>query len=352
MADSKEADPADKTKGAPTVQYIQPESIVPPDQQRPQIITQIIKEPSFTHNLSVEVRNWVKARAKAFRSNLIADVIFCRAAATATLAERQRSEVVSVVTHTHKWLNWFFGLGIPAGVISLYTWLIYPRVGGKWTAIVVLCFVALCLLVTIRMTRRLYDRTAISFSESQSLSAALGGKVEALESELASTAERLTALEKRFEPYFSIRFVPFHYPFMQHFKRREITQYRVCVKSPVALRDAELVANRVRIHDTQYNDVHLRPMHDRVEGGTKRVKLTPFKEAAWDVVSEHSPGGVTLDCISALGLMVFNDGDHEFELMVTGGNSVPATKIVKLVIQDRQIISFELHEGRLTELII
>lgn len=228
--------------------------------------------------------------------------------------------------------------------------MIYPLVGGKWTAIFILSFVIFVLLAAIRVTRRLYDKTAVSFSESQSQIASLSGTVEALKSELASNAVRLTDLEKRFEPYFSIRFEPFCYPFMQYFKRREITQYRVCVKSPVALRDVELVANHVRANGTQYEDVHLRPMHDRMEGGTKRVKLTPFKEAAWDVVSEHYPEGVALNCISALGLMVFDDGDHEFELMVTGGNSLPATKVVKLVVQDSRIVSFELHDGRLTQL--
>lgn len=63
----------------------------------PRVITRIIKEPSFTQNLSVEMRNWVKNRAKSFRGNLKADVTFCRAAVTASLAERKRSEVMSVV---------------------------------------------------------------------------------------------------------------------------------------------------------------------------------------------------------------------------------------------------------------
>lgn len=298
------------------------------------------------------LRRWIKDRTVLAWRNFKADRAFCGDAFNATFTQGRWSNVIALLTFTNKWTNRVASIGILAIVIGLYYRSIYPIAGFVGTVIVVLSMLVLGSLVTIRVTRKLYEKVAATSSGAQSQMAELTGTVETLKLELASTTERLQDLEKRLEPRFSIRFEPYTYPFMQYFKRREITQYRVCVKSPVAVRDAELVVNRVRLNGTQYNDVHLRPMHDRQEGGTKRVKLSPFKEAAWDVVSEHSPGGVVLNCIAALGWMVFEDGEHEFELMVTGGDSLPATKVVKMLIRDRQIVSFELNDGRLTELII
>jgi hypothetical protein len=93
----------------------------------------------------------------------------------------------------------------------------------------------------------------------------------------------------------------------------------------------------------------LRPRHERDERGTKRVALKPFRSDAWDVVADHHPG-VALTPIRSLGPMVFSDGVHEFELMVMGGNSFPATKLVKMEVCESRVKSFDVQDGRLTEL--
>ena len=71
-----------------------------------------------------------------------------------------------------------------------------------------------------------------------------------------------------------------------------LTQYRVSVKSPVALRDAELTVSKLKLAhlETPLFNLHLRPMHDRdQESGTKRVIMRPEKEEFWDLITVFDP---------------------------------------------------------------
>lgn len=296
------------------------------------------------------VRQWLKDRAASFWRNVKADRAFCADAFKATFAQGWWSKMIAVLTHTNKWLNRFLSFGVLAGIIGLYIRFIYPHAGNAGTAVIVLSVLIFGSLVTIRFTRRLYETMATSLIEAQGELPVLRSRVETLEHDLGQTAQRLEVLQKRFESSLTMTFEPEKEACKQFFPRREITQYRVCITSPVALKDAELVANKVTIGGLTHDGLHLRPRHDREERGTKRVILKPFKPEAWDVISEHSPHGVALTCIKALGLMPFDDGLHEFELMATGGDSFPATKIVNMEVRDGRLVRFDVNDGRLSDL--
>jgi hypothetical protein len=316
--------------------------------QPPQIIT--VKEPSLSTNLAIVVRDWLKSGVRSFEGNLQADTAFCSDAFKATFAESRWGKMIVAVTHIHKLLNWLLGLGVPAAIIGSYIKFVYPIAGVTGTVIVVLSLLVFASLVTVRVTRKLYDKTVDLSLEAQGELPVLRSRVETLEHDLGQTAQRLEVLQKRFEPSLTMTFEPEKEACKQFFPRREVTQYRVCITSPVALKDAELVANKVTIGSLTHDGLHLRPRHDRQEQGTKRVALKPFKTEAWDVVSDHSPHGVALTCIKALGLMPFDDGLHEFELMATGGDSFPATKIVNMEVRDGRLVRFDVNDGRLSDL--
>lgn len=167
---------------------------------------------------------------------------------------------------------------------------------------------------------------------------------------------RIVALEERFRPILTIIFKPNQAPFQQVYPGRQgqVTQYRVCVVSPNPITDVELVVNKLEIGGVDHSGYHLRPRHERdsKRGGTKRVALKPFKEDAWDVVSTHPNDGVILSTISALGLIIIPPGKYEFELMASGGNNPPATRIATLEVRADNSLSFDIREGRLSELLI
>jgi hypothetical protein len=179
----------------------------------------------------------------------------------------------------------------------------------------------------------------------------LAGVIESGNAEIQKLSKEIAHLNARFEPYLTFMFEGNKEPYKQFFQASNLTQSRVCVRSPVSVSDVELVANRVEIDGVTHDGIHLRPRHDRNERGTKRVALKPFKEDAWDVVTDHHPG-VVLSSIAALGVMSFSDGAYEFELMVTGGDSFPATKIVKLQVLNSSVVSFDVRNGRLSDLTI
>lgn len=70
--------------------------------------------------------------------------------------------MIATLNHLHKIINWFLGTGLLALILGLYAAYVYPGVGKWWTAIFVLSFVILGLLVTLRVTRKLYDNTVAS----------------------------------------------------------------------------------------------------------------------------------------------------------------------------------------------
>lgn len=147
-------------------------------------------------------------------------------------------------------------------------------------------------------------------------------------------------------PRLNIIFKPRTTPFEQTYDG--VTQYRVVVVSPTAIPDAELVANFVGAQCE--SGLHLRERHDRHEA--RRVGLKVFRAGVWDVVSAHpnAEGGiiVILNHITDIPQIVFPVGLHEFELMASGGDNPPQTKLVSLNVQ-ADSVGFKVTEGRLSE---
>lgn len=143
-----------------------------------------------------------------------------------------------------------------------------------------------------------------------------------------------------------------------HVMRGEgVTQHRISIISPAQINDVELVANHFKAtHLPLLFDIPLRPMNDRDRvKGTKRVILKAGKKMYWDVVSvvDGGPNGrcsVYLSCLPSSGIIELNDpGKYEFELMATGGELLPITKIVSFeVTKDYHIVDFQLKDGRLS----
>ncbi len=164
-------------------------------------------------------------------------------------------------------------------------------------------------------------------------------------------------LKERLRPNLAIIFKPNQAPFRQVYSGHDdlpVTQYRVCVVSPVSIADVELVVNKLVIRGVDLSGCHLRPRHERDDkrGGTRRVALKAFKEDAWDVISMHPEEGVVLNAISLHGLILIPSGKYQFELMASGGNNPPATKIANLDVRADNSVVFQVCEGRLSERLI
>jgi hypothetical protein len=144
-------------------------------------------------------------------------------------------------------INVILGSGLIAVILGLYAYYVYPLVGKRWTAILALSLLTLGFLATIRFARRFHEKTVASLLGSQAELPSLRTKVETLESDLAATTQNLADLQKRLEPYLTFIFEPNKEPFKPYFPRIDVTQYRVCVISPVPVNDVELVANKVEI---------------------------------------------------------------------------------------------------------
>ena len=127
----------------------------------------------------------------------------------------------------------------------------------------------------------------------------------------------------------------------------QVIQYRVTVTSPSSLDDVELVANRVTAGGVTHSNLHLRPMHDRRSEGTKRVRVKAQKPEAWDVISVDKDA-VYLNHIEPIGILIFEPDVYEFELMATGGDKPPSTKVAHLEVGERGAIKFGIRDGRLS----
>ena len=158
---------------------------------------------------------------------------------------------------------------------------------------------------------------------------------------------RVAALEERLQPNLLIDYRPGESePFIQldEFSR----QYRVSVKSPVAIPNAELVVNHLKVGALPVlSNIHLRPMHDRDRSsGTKRVTLKPDKEEFWDLISVHlappsSRAVVVLNCLPSFagGSLEIPPGNYVFELMATSPERPPQTKIVSLQVGSENTVT-------------
>lgn len=171
---------------------------------------------------------------------------------------------------------------------------------------------------------------------------------------------RITALEEQLQPNLLIDYRPEeNEPFVQ--VEAHNTQYRVGVKSPAPISNSELVVNHLKVggFPALFN-IHLRPMHDRDRiSGTKRVSLKTDKEEYWDLISAepappHPRGVVYLNCLPSFvgGTFEIPPGDYEFELMATGGERPPQTKIVTLRVDENYTVArLDIRDGKLSSLL-
>jgi hypothetical protein len=171
---------------------------------------------------------------------------------------------------------------------------------------------------------------------------------------------RIVALEEQLQPNLLIDYRPEeNEPFVQ--VEPHNTQYRVGVKSPAPISNAELVANHLKVGELPaLINIHLRPMHERDPiNGTKRVALKTDKEEYWDLISTqpappHPRGVVYLNCLPSFagGSLEIPPGDYEFELMATGGERPPQTKIVTLKVDNNYAVTcLDIRAGRLSSLL-
>lgn len=171
---------------------------------------------------------------------------------------------------------------------------------------------------------------------------------------------RIAVLEEQLRPNLLIDYRPEeNEPFVQ--VEPHNTQYRVGIKSPAIISNAELVVNHLKVGEwPALINIHLRPMHDRDRSsGTKRVALKANKEEYWDLISSvpappHPRGVVYLNCLPSFagGSLELRPGDYEFELMATGGERPPKTKIVTLKVDDNYAVTqLDIRDGRLSSLL-
>jgi len=166
---------------------------------------------------------------------------------------------------------------------------------------------------------------------------------------------RIVALEDKLCPNLNIVFERDSDEFVQKYpayRDRSVTQYRICVFSPGRIEDAELVVNKLSMAGITYNEIHLRPMGERNARGTRRVGLKPFKAHAWDFISTFSDGEVVLNHLPRSQQIMFPVGVYEFELMASGGDRPPATKIVTLEVREDKTVDFGIRDGRLSRPLI
>ena len=176
---------------------------------------------------------------------------------------------------------------------------------------------------------------------------------EAAQQEQRRLSFRIGELEKRFQPKLEIRFIPKEKPY-EELHEDDCWQFRVAVVSPEPIPNVELIVNRLTVEGQHYDGVHLRPRHDQSEKGIKRVALTAFKPEYWNVLSTPH-WGIVLNSIPihAYGDIRFFGGAYEFELMASGGDAPPATRIVRVEISEKcEVVRFEVGDGRLSETFI
>jgi hypothetical protein len=118
----------------------------------------------------------------------------------------------------------------------------------------------------------------------------LRDKVSTLEEGVKRLEASKLELEERFLPELTIVHLENGEHFFQDYNG--VKQFRVAAVSTASMNDAEMVANFVVLTDgvlnLRYSRLHMRPMHDRNERGTRRVIMKPFEYEYWDVISEDS----------------------------------------------------------------
>lgn len=165
-----------------------------------------VMEPSLSTNLAIEARDWIKSRTKSVWSNLRADITFCRDAFTAAFAEGWWSKMIATLSHLNKIVSAVLGTTLLAFILGLYVIYFYPVAGKSGTAIIGLLLLILGLLVTIRVTRRLYEKTSISATETQGQLLTMTGQVEELNKRLNETAGELTELKEKIRPRLKVSY--------------------------------------------------------------------------------------------------------------------------------------------------
>lgn len=183
---------------------------------------------------------------------------------------------------------------------------------------------------------------------------------QAAVTQVGEKRDRIAALEEQLQPNLLIDYRPEeNEPFIQ--VEPHNTQYRVGVKSPASISNVELVVNHLKVGGfPSLVNIHLRPMHERDRiNGTKRIALKTGKEEYWDLISTqpsppHPRGVVYLNCLPSFagGNFEIIPGDYEFELMATGGERPPQTKIVTLKIDNNYAVScLDIRAGRLSSIL-
>ena len=136
-----------------------------------------------------------------------ADAALSRDAFKLAFSEGWWSKVITVLRQAHNSVSWVLGTGLLAFILGVYVAYIYPVVGKRWTAITALSLLVFCLLVTIRVTRKLYEKTSTSFLKIQDQAANLTAAsedharmIQAARTALATFRRENAIFEERLKP--------------------------------------------------------------------------------------------------------------------------------------------------------
>jgi hypothetical protein len=243
----------------------------------PQIITRIVEKPSLSHAMGMATYQWLKSRVLSSWDNLKSDVAFCRKGFQSAFAEGWWYVITNAWHGLNRAWEIFLGTTITAAALVLYAYYIYPAVGRRWTAILALSLSIFGLLVTIRVTRRLYEKNQNELQGAQT-------RLATLEEEILGNAEakrQLTALQESIRPILKIEFKPKEEPYEQVLDsttNRKV--FRISVTSPQLVVVIVRVEN-VKLDAVSYPNVYLHPMD---LGDIKRIDLYPDMPEYWDVV--------------------------------------------------------------------
>jgi hypothetical protein len=116
---------------------------------------------SLSYAITVTLRDRLTRTVEAFKKNLRADTVFCRDAFRASFADGWRRSVISAVRRLNRFWEVVLGGGILATLLLLYGKYLYPVIGNAGTAIVGLSLIVFGLLTTIRVTRKLHEKTLL-----------------------------------------------------------------------------------------------------------------------------------------------------------------------------------------------
>jgi hypothetical protein len=120
-------------------------------------------------------------------------------------------------------------------------------------------------------------------------------------------------LEEQLSPNLKIHFEPDHPDIFSD----GLKQYRIQVFSRADSRKVELEVNELKLSGIAYSEIHLRPLEERNETGTKRVAITPKRGRTWDFITVFPDGTVVLNHIPRPQQLIFEIGSYKFELMAS-----------------------------------